>query len=107
MVCRNTQSQAMNMYMYVMYVGCSQLPSVPPLYSYALCIHLALIHLCHVLPVAEECGIVAQVSAPLAHAEISTYYISTYYTDHTLVSPGHLLPTTVLYTRTMIDAHEL
>lgn len=47
-------------------------------------------NLCHVLPVAEECGIVAQVSAPLAHAEISTYYISTYYTDHTLVSTGHL-----------------
>ena len=34
---------------------------------------------------SDECGIVAQVSAPLAHAEISTYYICTYYTDHTLV----------------------
>ena len=35
---------------------------------------------------ADECGIVAQVSAPLAKAEISTYYICTFYTDHTLVS---------------------
>lgn len=35
---------------------------------------------------SDECGIVAQVSAPLAQAEISTYYICTYYTDHTLVS---------------------
>ena len=33
----------------------------------------------------DECGIVAQVSTPLAQAEISTYYISTFYTDHTLV----------------------
>jgi hypothetical protein len=33
----------------------------------------------------DECGIVAQVSAPLAHAEISTYYICTYFTDHTLL----------------------
>jgi hypothetical protein len=33
----------------------------------------------------DECGIVAQVSAPLAHAEISTYYICTFYTDHTLL----------------------
>ena len=35
---------------------------------------------------ADECGIVAQVSAPLAQTEISTYYICTFYTDHTLVS---------------------
>lgn len=35
--------------------------------------------------VTDECGIVAQVSTPLAQAEISTYYISTFYTDHTLV----------------------
>jgi len=34
----------------------------------------------------EECGIVAQVSAPLAQAEISMYYICTYCNDHTLVS---------------------
>jgi hypothetical protein len=33
----------------------------------------------------DECGIVAQVSAPLAQAGISTYYICTYHTDHTLV----------------------
>lgn len=33
----------------------------------------------------DECGIVAQVSAPLAQAEISTYYICTFNTDHTLV----------------------
>ncbi|KAL5477573.1 hypothetical protein EMCRGX_G024386 [Ephydatia muelleri] len=33
----------------------------------------------------DECGIVAQVSTPLAQAEISTYYISTFYTDHTLL----------------------
>lgn len=35
--------------------------------------------------IPDECGIVAQVSAPLAHAEISTYYICTFFTDHTLV----------------------
>lgn len=34
----------------------------------------------------DECGIVAQVSAPLALAEISTFYICTFCTDHTLVS---------------------
>ena len=34
---------------------------------------------------ADECGIVAQVSAPLAKAAISTYYICTFDTDHTLV----------------------
>ncbi|XP_077862751.1 cytosolic arginine sensor for mTORC1 subunit 2-like [Saccoglossus kowalevskii] len=33
----------------------------------------------------DECGIVAQVSQPLADADISTYYISTFLTDHTLV----------------------
>ena len=37
-------------------------------------------------PLIDECGIVAQVSAPLAKATISTYYICTYNTDHTLVS---------------------
>lgn len=46
----------------------------------------------------DECGIVAQVSAPLAQAEISTYYICTYNIDHTLVSTSvsHLLSQTVL-----------
>ncbi|XP_078694798.1 cytosolic arginine sensor for mTORC1 subunit 2-like [Branchiostoma floridae x Branchiostoma belcheri] len=33
----------------------------------------------------DECGIVAQVSEPLAEADISMYYISTYRYDHTLV----------------------
>ena len=33
----------------------------------------------------EECGIVAQVCAPLAQAGISTYYICTFCNDHTLV----------------------
>jgi len=37
-------------------------------------------------PITEECGIVAQVSSPLAQAEISMYYICTYCNDHTLVS---------------------
>ena len=40
----------------------------------------------------DECGIVAQVSAPLAQAEISTYYISAYYTDYTLVSLDLIIP---------------
>ena len=53
----------------------------------------------------DECGIVAQVSTPLALAEISTYYICTFYTDHTLVRADtshthththtHLFPYTV------------
>ena len=32
-----------------------------------------------------ECGIVAQILEPLAEHNISDYYISTYYSDHTLV----------------------
>ncbi|XP_019851162.1 PREDICTED: GATS-like protein 2 isoform X1 [Amphimedon queenslandica] len=36
----------------------------------------------------DECGIVAQVAAPLAQADISTYYICTFYNDHTLVPEG-------------------
>ena len=43
---------------------------------------------------ADECGIVAQVSAPLAQADISTYYISTYNTDNTLVSVQAVDPMT-------------
>lgn len=42
------------------------------------------------MPTPDECGIVAQVSAPLAHAEISTYYICTFFTDHTLVRYVHV-----------------
>ncbi|XP_070572787.1 cytosolic arginine sensor for mTORC1 subunit 2-like isoform X3 [Ptychodera flava] len=33
----------------------------------------------------DECGIAAQISQPLADTDISTYYISTFLTDHTLV----------------------
>ncbi|KAM6051562.1 cytosolic arginine sensor for mTORC1 subunit 1 isoform 1-T1 [Theristicus caerulescens] len=35
----------------------------------------------------DECGIVAQIAEPLAAADISAYYISTFNFDHALVSP--------------------
>uniref|UniRef100_A0A8C6TZM3 Cytosolic arginine sensor for mTORC1 subunit 1 n=1 Tax=Neogobius melanostomus TaxID=47308 RepID=A0A8C6TZM3_9GOBI len=35
----------------------------------------------------DECGIVAQISRPLADCDISAYYISTFSFDHALVSP--------------------
>lgn len=35
----------------------------------------------------EECGIVAQISEPLVKHNISEYYLSTYYNDHSLVNP--------------------
>uniref|UniRef100_A0A3P9ND81 Cytosolic arginine sensor for mTORC1 subunit 1 n=1 Tax=Poecilia reticulata TaxID=8081 RepID=A0A3P9ND81_POERE len=35
----------------------------------------------------DECGIVAQISQPLADGDISAYYISTFSFDHALVSP--------------------
>lgn len=37
----------------------------------------------------DECGIVAQISEPLAAADIPAYYISTFKFDHALVSVGH------------------
>lgn len=33
----------------------------------------------------DECGIVAQISQPLAESDISAYYISTFSFDHALV----------------------
>uniref|UniRef100_A0A8C7M5T9 Cytosolic arginine sensor for mTORC1 subunit 2 n=1 Tax=Oncorhynchus kisutch TaxID=8019 RepID=A0A8C7M5T9_ONCKI len=36
----------------------------------------------------DECGIVAQISEPLATADIPAYYISTFKFDHALVSDG-------------------
>lgn len=36
----------------------------------------------------DECGIVAQISQPLADSDISAYYISTFSFDHALVSPS-------------------
>lgn len=33
----------------------------------------------------NECGIVAQIAGPLAAADISAYYISTFNFDHALV----------------------
>jgi len=35
---------------------------------------------------SDECGIVAQISEPLATADIPAYYISTFKFDHALVS---------------------
>ena len=35
--------------------------------------------------VLGECGIVAQISDPITDANISEYYISSFYSDHTLV----------------------
>lgn len=37
----------------------------------------------------DECGIVAQISEPLAAADIPAYYISTFKFDHALVSVLH------------------
>lgn len=39
-----------------------------------------------VCPPSDECGIVAQISEPLATADIPAYYISTFKFDHALVS---------------------
>ncbi len=39
---------------------------------------------------SDECGIVAQISQPLADSDISAYYISTFSFDHALVS--HFAP---------------
>lgn len=44
---------------------------------------LILVSLCS----ADECGIVAQISEPLATADIPAYYISTFKFDHALVRP--------------------
>lgn len=41
----------------------------------------------------DECGIVAQIAEPLATADISAYYISTFNFDHALVSPHASLGT--------------
>jgi hypothetical protein len=35
---------------------------------------------------SDECGIVAQIAGPLATADVSAYYISTFNFDHALVS---------------------
>uniref|UniRef100_A0A8C1NZQ6 Cytosolic arginine sensor for mTORC1 subunit 1 n=1 Tax=Cyprinus carpio TaxID=7962 RepID=A0A8C1NZQ6_CYPCA len=37
-------------------------------------------------PFSDECGIVAQISQPLADSDISAYYISTFSFDHALVN---------------------
>ncbi|KAK3539188.1 hypothetical protein QTP86_028805 [Hemibagrus guttatus] len=39
----------------------------------------------------DECGIVAQISQPLADCDISAYYISTFSFDHALFGDGHFL----------------
>lgn len=44
------------------------------------------------LPSPDECGIVAQISEPLAAADIPAYYISTFKFDHALVSVQHQPP---------------
>ncbi len=36
--------------------------------------------------IAAECGIVDQILDPIAESKVSLYYISTFYSDHTLVS---------------------
>lgn len=45
---------------------------------------ILLLSLCFI----DECGIVAQISQPLADSDISAYYISTFSFDHALVSPA-------------------
>lgn len=41
---------------------------------------------CIFISPTDECGIVAQISEPLAAADIPAYYISTFKFDHALVS---------------------
>lgn len=45
------------------------------------------------IALSDECGIVAQISEPLATADIPAYYISTFKFDHALVSDGLQLST--------------
>lgn len=49
---------------------------------------ILLLSLCFI----DECGIVAQISQPLADSDISAYYISTFSFDHALVSPAFWSP---------------
>uniref|UniRef100_A0A3B4A5C1 Cytosolic arginine sensor for mTORC1 subunit 1 n=1 Tax=Periophthalmus magnuspinnatus TaxID=409849 RepID=A0A3B4A5C1_9GOBI len=44
----------------------------------------------------DECGIVAQISHPLADSDISAYYISTFSFDHALVSDVHSLKNVIM-----------
>lgn len=46
----------------------------------------------------DECGIVAQISQPLADSDISAYYISTFSFDHALVS-HNLFTSSLMLTR--------
>lgn len=57
---------------------------------------------------SDECGIVAQISQPLADGDISAYYISTFSFDHALVSlfsvsEPRAAPDTGTRTRTRTD----
>lgn len=52
--------------------------------------YLPLSHSLRLVFFSDECGIVAQISQPLADSDISAYYISTFSFDHALVS--HFAP---------------
>lgn len=51
-------------------------------------------------PFSDECGIVAQISQPLADSDISAYYISTFSFDHALVS--HFAHSFCFYTHNIL-----
>lgn len=54
---------------------------------------------------SDECGIVAQISQPLADSDISAYYISTFSFDHALVSPQLHAPVWACLHRVHVNFH--
>lgn len=62
--------------------GCDTLPACPH-----GCVTGAAAHPGCPCASPDECGIVAQIAEPLAAADISAYYISTFNFDHALVRP--------------------
>ena len=62
------------------------LQGTPPLQHSVFKLKLLLTSIICFIIFLAECGIVAQVLEPIAEANISLYYISTFYSDHTLVS---------------------
>ncbi len=56
------------------------------LYAHTTSTHLRVLVADFRLSSSDECGIVAQISEPLATADIPAYYISTFKFDHALVS---------------------
>lgn len=53
----------------------------------------------------DECGIVAQVSSPLGEAEISTFYICTFNTDHMLIPEDGITKAVQILNKYLISKH--